>query len=142
MDTGQDSDIIRPRCVRGGGGGYGVQPPPFGSAFVCCFVCLSERLVMYDGYPYILCVWKMDPKCLRSEKSVGAPPPPTHQLFQAWRGIMQCYPPPPPPRKKNSAYANDMPGRMHKDKDREVEFAGCYLNTDAILNEFHIPSYI
>ena len=43
-------------CGGGGGGGrgYGVQtpPPPFGSENFFSFFCLSERLVMYDGYPY------------------------------------------------------------------------------------------
>ena len=59
----------------------------------------------------LLCVWKIDPKILRSEKkSVGAPtpppPPPSHhpfpdlRHFRGWRQTDKrklCVPVPPPP---------------------------------------------
>ena len=50
----------------GGGGGYGGSNPLDLSFCLFCFVfCLSEseRLVMYDGYPYS--VWKIHPTFLR-----------------------------------------------------------------------------
>ena len=71
------------------------------------FCCLSERLVMWDGYPY--CVSKNRAKMLSQKKSVGVPPPPpppspAHQLIwdlrdfrRWWRSEKVSESPPPPP---------------------------------------------
>ena len=98
----------------GGGGGAGDMPPPppplieMRNLFTwfltlwAFFFCLSERFVMYDGYPYSVS-WKLSKKCRVWKKSVGVPPPPPHSFFWTCatleagggRGKKQCGPPPP-----------------------------------------------
>ena len=71
---------------RGGGGGiWGFTPPPPFDQFFCC--CLSE---VGDVVP-LLCIWKIDPQILRSEKKVSDHPPPI-SFFRP--GL----PPPPTPK--------------------------------------------
>ena len=85
--------------------------------FCCCFLfvcfCLSEMLVMYDGYTPILCLVNW-PKILRlkEEKKCGVPctppPPPRSSAFSGLARLARlaadrkkkkktvCPPPPPP----------------------------------------------
>ena len=85
-----------------GGGGGGGKPPPPGSEdlfFPSSFLCMSERLVMYDGYPYSVCekltqkFWGRKKKAFQADKR--------HQSSH----VCNVKPPPPPPPWKNPAYA-------------------------------------
>ena len=123
--TGTDWwESVSTGAYAGGGGGkkrgLGVKPPPHprfesekrfcgGLEFLgidsppppplLCF-CLSERLVMYDGYPN-----SMPGKLTQHIKVLESPPPPP-QLISFYRGLAQhpscnVTPPPPAPLKKS-----------------------------------------
>ena len=78
---------------------YGGQAPSnliglYGATFLdpktLLFFCLSERLVVYDWYPYSMSGKLTHFFFREGNKSVGVhppPPPPTHPLFQAWHNI-------------------------------------------------------